>query len=88
MASGLSVVATRVGGVPEVVIENVTGYLTSPHQPELLADRVCSLYGNEDLRIDFGKKGREVVEQHFGMKRMTQELEELYRGVLENTRSR
>jgi glycosyltransferase involved in cell wall biosynthesis len=62
MAAGKPVIATRVGGVPEVVIDGVTGLLTSPGDPVGLADAVCRLLESPTLAGQLGKAGgRQVV---------------------------
>ena len=61
MAAGKPVVATRVGGVPEVVIDGVTGLLMSPGDPVDLADGVCRLLENPTLAEQLGKGGSRVV---------------------------
>ncbi len=59
------VVATRVGGIPEVVVDGVNGYLTEPGNVDELAERVAQLIANPALRASMGKAGREQVEQKF-----------------------
>ncbi|MCI0416245.1 glycosyltransferase [bacterium] len=83
MSMKLPVVATCVGGVPEVVVDGKTGFLVPPRNPETLAEKVSFLLSNDQLRHQFGLAGRALVEEHFSMQRMTQQLEELYLRVLE-----
>jgi len=61
MAAGKPVIATRVGGVPEVVIDGVTGLLTSPGDPVDLANGVCRLLENPTLAERLGKAGARNV---------------------------
>lgn len=63
-ASELPVIATRVGGVPEVVSEGTTGLLCPPHQPKRLATRVDQLFGEYDLAA-MGEAARERVLNEF-----------------------
>jgi len=80
MASGLPVLATRVGGNPEVVEDGVTGLLVPPGDPEALAAALLRLWNDPDLRQQMGQAGRQRVEQHFDVRRMTAEYECLYEG--------
>jgi glycosyltransferase involved in cell wall biosynthesis len=64
-AAGVAVVATAVGGTPEVVADGKTGYLVPPGDPERLAGRILELLGDEALRHKMGQAGREHVREHF-----------------------
>lgn len=59
------VVATRVGGIPEVVEDGVNGFLVEPRDVEGLTIRVAQLIANSALRIRMGEAGRASVEQRF-----------------------
>lgn len=59
MAAGLPVVATRVGGVPDVVVEGETGLLVPPADPEALAHAMDRLLEDDSLRATLGRAGRE-----------------------------
>lgn len=58
MAAGLPVVASRVGGVPEVVEDGRTGLLVEPGNPEALASALASLLGDDATRRAMGARGR------------------------------
>jgi glycosyltransferase involved in cell wall biosynthesis len=81
MAAGLPVVATAVGGIPEVVTEGETGYLVPIRRPDLLAQRMVTLAGDGELRGRLGAAARERMKA-FGMERMVQGYEDLYGRVL------
>src|SRR5262249_22595255 len=57
--AGVRVVATAVGGTPEVVADGKTGYLVPPGNPEQLARRILELLGDHTLRQQMGQAGRE-----------------------------
>jgi glycosyltransferase involved in cell wall biosynthesis len=58
MASGVPVVATTVGGMPEVIVDGVTGSLVPPDDPEALADALKGLLNDSRRRREFGSAGR------------------------------
>jgi glycosyltransferase involved in cell wall biosynthesis len=62
MAAGLPVVATRVGGIGDVVVDGETGVLVAPGDPPALAAAFASLAGSRDLRRRLGDAGRARVE--------------------------
>jgi glycosyltransferase involved in cell wall biosynthesis len=82
MAAGLPVVATRVGGVPEVVVDGVTGLLVPPRDPDALSEAILTLLQDPDLRQKMGQAGRERVREHFSVERMVQDTEALYQQLL------
>jgi sugar transferase (PEP-CTERM/EpsH1 system associated) len=82
MASGLPVVATRVGGNPEIVINGKTGYLVPSGAPELLAEKMLDVLGNEALSRQMGLAGRQRVEEQFSIQQMVAHYEHTYREVL------
>jgi glycosyltransferase involved in cell wall biosynthesis len=65
MALGKPTVASRVGGVPEIVAEGETGFMVEPGHSGQLADRVVQLLQDRDLRLRLGRAGRARVENHF-----------------------
>jgi starch synthase len=65
MGCGLPVVATRTGGIPELVADGETGYLTPFGSPEALSARLTTLLGDDQLRVTMGSRGRERVEKEF-----------------------
>ena len=81
MAAGKPVVATDVGGVREIVADGETGYLVPPHQPTILAEKICALLRDSDVRQAMGARGRERVERLFTLERMVRETERIYEAV-------
>jgi glycosyltransferase involved in cell wall biosynthesis len=78
MASGVPVVATRVGGIPETVADGETGILVPPDDPDALADAQLRLLDDETLRIQMGKAGRRRAEELFTWKKRLDEWDALY----------
>ena len=82
MACGLPVVATRVGGNPELVIEGETGLLVSAADPVTLADAVGNYLHDPALARRHGRAGRERVERQFSLHAMVQRYLAVYDEVL------
>lgn len=78
MAAGLPVVATRVGGLPEVVDEGSTGLLVPPADPASLAAALERLLRHPDLGSAMGAAGRERARAHFSVERMVAATSEVY----------
>jgi glycosyltransferase involved in cell wall biosynthesis len=82
MAAGVPVVATAVGGVPEVVEDGLDGVLVPAGDPQALAAAVLALLTDPPRRARLSEAGRRRVERDFGVARMARELEMIYREVL------
>ena len=82
MAAGLPVVASRVGGLPELVVEGETGLLVEPGDPEELAAALARLLDDPALRERLGSAGRARVETHFALDAFLAAHLELYRRQL------
>ncbi len=65
MAAGLPVVGTRVGGIPELVVDGETGVLVEPEDPPALAEALDSLAASPELRRELGRAGRARGIEHF-----------------------
>ena len=79
MAAGRPVVASRTGGLAEVVIHDSTGWLVAPGDGGALADALEAAIRDPERRRRFGMAGRERVAGEFSMARMAARNEELYR---------
>ena len=88
MACETPVVASRVGGIPEIVVEGETGYLVDFDAADLdrftgaLAERIEELLRDTTLAAKMGKAGRERVLQHFGWPAIAAQTVQLYEGLL------
>jgi glycosyltransferase involved in cell wall biosynthesis len=82
LAAERPVVATRVGGVPDVVRDGEDGFLVEAGATEDLADRLGRLARDPALRARMGKKGRERVLPRYAVKRLVDDVDELYRSLL------
>lgn len=82
MKYGIPVVATEVGGNPEVVVEGKTGYLVPVENPMLLVDRIVTLLQDPELRRRMGNEGRMHVERKFRMRDVANRYMEMYQGLM------
>ncbi len=78
MAAGVPVVATRVGGVPEQVVDGETGFLFEPGDPAAAAAAVERILADPEGAGRLGEAGRERVRREFGLERMVGETVALY----------
>jgi glycosyltransferase involved in cell wall biosynthesis len=78
MASARPVVATRVGGIPEVVADGETGLLVPPRNPQAVADAITRLLDDRDTRAVLGQAGRVRVERHFELGAAVSQILGLY----------
>ena len=78
MASGKPVVATRVGGNPELIDHGRTGFLVQPEDARGLAASLVKLLSNPGMMQQFGRQGAERVRQHFSMEQMADRYRDLY----------
>ena len=81
--AGLPVVTTRVGSVPEVVIDGTTGIITGLGVQEI-ADTLEKLANSIDIRVQMGAAAKEFTLASFGVKRLVHDHEELYKKLLTN----
>jgi colanic acid/amylovoran biosynthesis glycosyltransferase len=81
-ATGLPAVGSRIGGIPEGVIDSETGFLAPERDPTALADRMRRLLADPDLRRDMGTAARRLVERRFDLHHQTGLLEDCYDRVL------
>jgi glycosyltransferase involved in cell wall biosynthesis len=82
MAAGRPVVATRVGGVPDLVDEGVTGHLVPPGDPDALARATTGLLLEAARRRAFGHAARARVVPAFGASRLVADMDALYAELL------
>ncbi|HWJ32102.1 MAG TPA: glycosyltransferase family 4 protein [Gaiellaceae bacterium] len=83
LAAGRPVVATRVGGVPDVVVEAEDGFLVEPGATGDIADRLAQLARDPELRERMGRAGRERVLSRYAVNRLVDDVDRLYRALLE-----
>lgn len=82
MAAGRAVVATRVGGVPDLVEDGVTGLLVPPEDSTAMAEAMSALLGDPERRRALGEAGRKRVSPAFGAERLLGDIDRLYTELL------
>jgi len=87
MAAGRPVIATRVGGVPEIVEDGVTGLLVDPHSPDQLASAMIRLLRATEEAERMGRRGRERASKDFTIEKMVRSYEDLYLELLRSKAS-
>jgi len=87
MALGKPVVASAGGGTCELVTDGCTGFLVPPREPQILADRICQLLDDGDMRRRMGSAGRRRIEEAFSAHRLTTDTLNFYETVLHARRT-
>jgi len=81
LACEVPVVGSAVGGIKEIVQDDVNGFLVPPQNPKALADKVNLLLGDESLRKDMGKRGRHRA-MEFSWEKIAEKTYQFYRRLL------
>ncbi|MCP8309558.1 MAG: glycosyltransferase family 4 protein, partial [archaeon] len=82
MACGKAVVGTRIGAIPEIIIDDVNGYLVPPYSSDSLALSISKLLLDPDKAKDMGKRGREMVIKKFSSSVVTGILSQFYKDLV------
>ncbi|MEY2832327.1 MAG: hypothetical protein RLZZ574_1585 [Cyanobacteriota bacterium] len=81
MATETPVIATKIGGMPEIVDDHVTGLLVEPGNPQELADAAVKLISNPEQAREMGKAGRKKVRQHYTWAKIVESLVNTYAAI-------
>ncbi|MHB8776918.1 MAG: glycosyltransferase family 4 protein [Anaerolineales bacterium] len=84
MAAGLPVIATRVTGADEAIVDGKTGILVNVGDVNRLADAVCKLVGDVDFARSMGKAARRRAESEFPYAKMLDRIEKLYLDLIQS----
>jgi len=82
MAMRRPVVASNVGGIPEIVIDSETGFLVPPKNPQAIAEKVIFLLKNPQIAKEMGEKEYQRIKENFTQERLVREYEKLYENLL------
>jgi lipopolysaccharide/colanic/teichoic acid biosynthesis glycosyltransferase/glycosyltransferase involved in cell wall biosynthesis len=88
LLAGRPTIATAVGGLPDVVIEGVTGWLVPPRRPELLANTILEVLTNPKEAEARASRGRDLAREMFDVKRNSAEMADVYSRILHAKRRR
>jgi glycosyltransferase involved in cell wall biosynthesis len=83
MAMGKPTITTPVQGIPEVVINEKTGFLIPPKDPKALSDALLKIFRDKEMAKKMGEAGRRVVEEGFSADKAAKRLEGVYDQLLE-----
>jgi len=86
MATAKPVIVADIPGVREMIVDGVDGLLADPVNTLDLADKIRRLLIDPEARRTMGQRGREKVLESFGIERVTDQIEAVYRGVLEGSK--
>ena len=78
MTQKIPVVATAIGGIPEVVFDGINGILVPPHDSAILSEAILSLLNNKHEARRMGEEGRKIYEQNFDVSNMSRKVMEAY----------
>ncbi|MEX2505466.1 MAG: glycosyltransferase [Pseudohongiellaceae bacterium] len=78
MLAGVPVIATRVGGIPYIVEDGKTGFLSEPFQPDSIAGMIVKLYEDPEKRQQMARLGKRKAKAEFGADRYVSEVSTLY----------
>lgn len=81
-ATGVPVIGSQHGGIPEAIIDEKTGYLVPEKDPQQLAERISWLLNNADIRHQMGIEARQFVAMKFNLSKQTKKLEAIYQEVI------
>jgi glycosyltransferase involved in cell wall biosynthesis len=83
MAAGLAVIATPVGGIPDVVKDGYNGFLVAPGDVHALAKKLATLANNPYLCDEMGRRSREIAKQELDVKPFAKRLVALYESLVD-----
>jgi glycosyltransferase involved in cell wall biosynthesis len=81
-AAGVPLVATRVGGIPEIVHHQKNGLLIEPRNPDALTQAATAILTDPTMAIRMGQSGRELVKRSFSLENMVSGNRDVYRRIL------
>jgi len=82
MAFGLPVIATRVGGNPELIKPHFNGLLVPARNARAMAEAITAMAADADMRIRYGENGRRCVEERFSFQKRMQHVEVFYTKIM------
>ena len=82
-ACEIPVIASNIGGLPEVVEDGVTGFLVEKESPQAIVEAVNKLINDPKLRINLGRNGRKKVLNQYNWSKSVQQMISIYQGIID-----
>lgn len=82
MACGKPVIGTKVGGIPDQIVEGVNGFMVQPRDPNAIADRIVYLAQHRSEASEMGRKGRGIAERKFDLTSKIGQLLRVYESIM------
>jgi glycosyltransferase involved in cell wall biosynthesis len=82
MLHHLPVIASKVGGLADIVVDGVTGYLVPPYSPSMISEKMLLLLNDKDKRVEMGVQGYLRAQENYSSDRYCKEIENLYLSTL------
>ncbi len=86
-ACEVPVIATRIGGIPEVINDGESGFMSDIGDIEKMSNDTLKLLRNEEMRLAFGKKGRELAVQRYSTDRIIPQYIDFYEKIIQKAKS-
>jgi glycosyltransferase involved in cell wall biosynthesis len=80
----LPLIASNVGGIPEIIIDNVNGFLVDSNESHLFAEKIIKLVSNKELRLSMGRKSKQIITMKFSEDKVTSQINEIYKGLIKH----
>jgi glycosyltransferase involved in cell wall biosynthesis len=84
MQCSLPVISTYEGSIPDIVVDNETGFIVETRNPDMLAERIALLLNDNDLRLKMGMKGYERFMNNFTISHFENKLNDTFQTILDN----
>ncbi|HPD58020.1 MAG TPA: glycosyltransferase family 4 protein [Smithellaceae bacterium] len=81
MSYAIPVIATNVGGIPELIKDGESGYLVEPGNLDQLLEKMKKLIADENMRLSMGEKGRYTVEKDFSLSEIANKIDDVYESL-------
>jgi N-acetyl-alpha-D-glucosaminyl L-malate synthase BshA len=82
LSTGLPVIATRVGGIPEIIQDGINGFLVETKHPESIAEKLILLNSDIKLRLRLGDAARKTVEKKYTAEKVVCQYEQIYESII------
>jgi glycosyltransferase involved in cell wall biosynthesis len=82
MFAGTVVIASKVGGMKEIISDGIDGIFVEPKDPDMIAQNIAKLIENKELRKSISSRGKQKVVSYFNIQRVVDEIEDVYRKLI------